>query len=38
VYQETVILQGGEIKDNRRAFRSMANDRLHTEMVEEQWR
>jgi len=38
VYQETVILQGGEIKDNRRAFRSMANDRLHTEMVEGQWK
>jgi len=38
VYQETVILQGGEIKDNRRAFRSMANDRLHTEMVGSQWR
>jgi hypothetical protein len=38
VYQETVILNGGEIKDNRRAFRSMANDRLHNQMVEEQWR
>jgi hypothetical protein len=38
VYKETVILQGGEIKDNRRAFRSMANDRLHTEMVGSQWK
>jgi hypothetical protein len=38
VYQETVILQGGEIKDNKRAFRSMANDKLHTKMVEEQYR
>jgi len=38
VYQETVILQGGEIKDNKRAFRSMANDRLHNQMVEEQWK
>jgi hypothetical protein len=38
VYQETVILNGGEIKDNRRAFRSMANDRLHTEMVGSQWK
>jgi hypothetical protein len=38
VYQETVILNGGEIKDNRRAFRSMANDRLHNQMVEEQWK
>lgn len=26
VYQETVILQGGEIKDNKLALRSMAND------------
>ena len=37
-YQETVILDGGQIKDNRRAFRSMANDRLHNQMVEEQYR
>jgi hypothetical protein len=37
-YQETVILQGGEIKDNKRAFRSMANDRLHNQMVGEQYR
>jgi hypothetical protein len=37
-YQETVILDGGEIKDNKRAFRSMANDRLHNQMVEEQYR
>ena len=37
-YKETVILNGGEIKDNRRAFRSMANDRLHNQMVEEQWK
>ena len=36
-YQETVILDGGQIKDNRRAFRSMANDRLHNQMVEEQY-
>jgi len=37
-YQETVILDGGQIKDNKRAFRSMANDKLHTKMVEEQYR
>jgi len=37
-YKETVILQGGEIKDNKRAFRSMANDRLHNQMVGEQYR
>jgi len=36
-YKETVILQGGEIRDNKRAFRSMANDRLHSQMVEEQY-
>ena len=37
-YRETVMLDGGQIKDNKRAFRSMANDRLHTEMVEEQYK
>ena len=37
-YQETLMLDGGEIKDNKRAFRSMANDRLHNQMVEEQYR
>jgi len=37
-YQETVILNGGEIKDNKRAFRSMANDRLHNQMVEGQYK
>jgi hypothetical protein len=37
-YQETVILDGGQIKDNRRAFRSMANDKLHTKMVEDQYK
>jgi len=37
-YKETVILNGGEIKDNKRAFRSMANDRLHNQMVEGQYK
>jgi hypothetical protein len=37
-YQEAVMLDGGQIKDNRKAFRSMANDKLHTKMVEEQYR
>jgi len=32
------MLDGGQIKDNKRAFRSMANDRLHNQMVEEQYR
>ena len=36
-YQETVMLDGGQIKDNKRAFRSMANDRLHNQMVQEQY-
>jgi len=37
-YQETLMLDGGQIKDNKRAFRSMANDRLHNQMVEEQYK
>jgi hypothetical protein len=37
-YQESVVLVDNKLPDNRRAFRSMANDRLHTEMVEEQYR
>jgi len=37
-YQETVMLDGGQIKDNKRAFRSMANDKLHTKMIEEQYK
>jgi hypothetical protein len=38
VYRETIVLKDAELPDNRRAFRSMANDRLHNQMVEEQWK
>ena len=37
-YQETVILVDSKLPDNKRAFRSMANDKLHNMMVEEQYR
>jgi len=37
-YQETVILVDSKLPDNKRAFRNMANDKLHTKMVEEQYR
>ena len=36
-YQETVILVDTNLPDNRRAFRSMANDKLHSEMVNDQY-
>jgi len=38
VYRDVVQLKDATLPDNKRAFRSMANDRRHTEMVEEQWR
>jgi hypothetical protein len=38
VYPETVVLVDSKLPDNKRAFRSMANDNLHTKMVEEQWK
>jgi len=37
-YLETVVLVDNKLPDNKRAFRSMANDRLHTEMVEDQYK
>ena len=37
-YQETVILVDSKLPDNKRAFRSMANDKLHNMMVEGQYR
>jgi hypothetical protein len=37
-YQETVVLVDNKLPDNKRAFRSMANDKLHTKMVEEQYK
>jgi hypothetical protein len=38
VYRDVVQLKDATLPDNKRAFRSMANDRRHTEMVEGQWR
>ena len=37
VYRETVVLKGGQIKDNKRVFRSLGQDRLHNKMVEAQY-
>jgi hypothetical protein len=37
-YKETVILVDRNLPDNRRAFRSMANDRLHNQLVEDQYK
>jgi hypothetical protein len=37
-YQETVVLKDKNIPDNRRALRSLGQQKLHTEMVEEQYR
>ena len=37
-YQETVVLIDKNIPDNRRALRSLGQQKLHTDMVEEQYR
>ena len=37
-YQEVTVLQDKNIPDNRRALRSLGQQKLHTEMVEEQYR
>jgi hypothetical protein len=37
-YQETLVLKDKNIPDNRRALRSLGQQKLHTEMVEEQYR
>jgi len=37
-YRETVVLKDKNIPDNRRALRSLGQQKLHTEMVEEQYR
>ena len=37
-YQETVVLKDKNIPDNRRALRSLGQQKLHTEMIEEQYR
>ena len=37
-YQDTVNLQGGNIVDNRRALRSLGQDKLMNKMIEEQYK
>jgi hypothetical protein len=37
VYKETTSLQGGNIVDNRAVFRNLTQDRLHNQMVQEQY-
>jgi len=37
-YRETVVLKDKNIPDNRRALRSLEQQKLHTEMIEEQYR
>lgn len=37
VYEETVILDGGTIQDNRRALRNLASDKTHRTMVRSQY-
>ncbi len=38
VYEDTVDLQGGVIVDNKKAFRSLAQDNLMDEMIQEQYK
>lgn len=38
VYKETVVLKDKKIHDNRRAFRSLAQDRKFSEMIDRQYR
>ena len=37
-YRESIALQGGEIIDNRKALRSLGQDNLMNEMIEEQYK
>jgi hypothetical protein len=37
-YPENVVLQGGEVVDNRRALRSLSQDNLMNQMIEEQYK
>ena len=37
-YQDSITLQGGTIVDNRRALRSLGQDNLMNEMIEEQYK
>lgn len=38
VYEETIVLDGGEIKDNYRAFRNLSQDKLHDKIVRSQFK
>ena len=37
VYLDNTTLQGGKIVDNKKAFRSLSQDKLHNTMIEEQY-
>lgn len=37
VYEDTVVLEGGTISDNRRALRNLASDQKHKNMVRSQY-
>jgi len=37
VYKESVVLIDKNIPDNKRAFRSMSQQKLHTQMVDSQY-
>ena len=37
IYKETIVLQDKNIPDNRRAFRSLGQQKLHTDMVNQQY-
>ena len=38
IYRESIVLQDKDIVDNRRAFRSLGQDKLMNQMVEEQYK
>ena len=38
IYRESIILQDNDIVDNRRAFRSLGQDKLMNQMIEEQYK
>ena len=37
VYKDTTSLEGGKIVDNKKAFRSLSQDKLHNTMIREQY-
>ncbi len=38
VYRESIALQGGKIVDNRKALRSLGQDNLMNDMIQEQYK